>query len=40
MGYCGVDVVIDVVGFEVKGSMLEIVMINLKLEGLSGLVLR
>lgn len=35
-GYRGVDAVIDAVGFEAKGSMLETVMTNLKLEGSSG----
>lgn len=39
LGYCGVDVVIDVVGFEVKGSFMEIVFSILKIEGSSGKVL-
>lgn len=39
VGYWGVDVVIDVVGFEVKGSIMEMVLTNLKLEGSSGKVL-
>ena len=39
-GYRGVDAVIDAVGFEAKGSMLETVMTNLKLEGSSGSALR
>jgi len=36
----GVDGVIDAVGFEAKGSTLETVMTNLKLEGSSGKALR
>lgn len=36
----GVDAVIDAVGFEAKGSTLETVMTNLKLEGSSGQALR
>ncbi len=36
----GVDAVIDAVGFEAKGSALETVMTNLKLEGSSGNALR
>jgi len=36
----GVDATIDAVGFEAKGSTLETVMTNLKLEGSSGKVLR
>jgi len=36
----GVDAVIDAVGFEAKGSALETVMANLKLEGGSGKTLR
>ena len=36
----GVDGVIDAVGFEAKGSALETVMTNLKLEGSSGKALR
>lgn len=36
----GVDAVIDAVGFEAKGSALETVMTNLKLEGSSGKALR
>lgn len=39
-GYRGVDGVIDAIGFEAKGSMLETVMTNLKLEGSSGAALR
>lgn len=39
-GYRGVDAVIDAVGFEAKGSMLETLMTNLKLEGSSGAALR
>ena len=39
-GYRGVDAVIDAVGFEAKGSMIETVMTNLKLEGSSGAALR
>lgn len=39
MQFCGVDVLIDVVGFEVKGNVVEMVFINLKFEGLSGEVL-
>jgi threonine dehydrogenase-like Zn-dependent dehydrogenase len=36
----GVDAVVDAVGFEAKGSALETVMTNLKLEGSSGKALR
>lgn len=36
----GVDATIDAVGFEAKGSRLETVLTNLKLEGASGFVLR
>lgn len=36
----GVDATIDAVGFEAKGSSLETVMANLKIEGSSGFVLR
>ncbi|SFE85399.1 zinc-dependent alcohol dehydrogenase [Nitrosomonas sp. Nm166] len=36
----GVDAVIDAVGFEAKGSTLETVMTNLKIEGSSGQALR
>ena len=36
----GVDAVIDAVGFEAKGSTLEAVMTNLKIEGSSGAALR
>lgn len=36
----GVDAVIDAVGFEAKGSTLETVMTNLKMEGSSGNALR
>ena len=39
-GYRGVDAVIDAVGFEAKGSTLETVLTNLKLEGSSGKALR
>lgn len=39
-GYRGVDAVIDAVGFEAKGSTLETLMTNLKLEGSSGAALR
>lgn len=39
-GHRGVDAVIDAVGFESKGSMLETVMTQLKLEGSSGAALR
>lgn len=39
-GYRGVDAVIDAVGFEAKGSIIESVMTNLKLEGSSGAALR
>lgn len=39
IGYYGVDVFIDVVGFEVKGSIIEIVLMMMKLEGFSGVVL-
>jgi threonine dehydrogenase-like Zn-dependent dehydrogenase len=39
-GFRGVDAVIDAVGFEAKGSALETVMTNLKLEGSSGQALR
>lgn len=39
-GHRGVDAVIDAVGFEAKGSMIETVMTNLKLEGSSGAALR
>jgi len=39
-GYRGVDSVIDAVGFEAKGSMLETIMTNLKIEGSSGAALR
>ncbi|KAF0844016.1 glutathione-independent formaldehyde dehydrogenase [Methylovorus glucosotrophus] len=38
--YRGVDAVIDAVGFEAKGSTLETVMANLKIEGSSGKALR
>jgi threonine dehydrogenase-like Zn-dependent dehydrogenase len=38
--YRGVDAAIDAIGFEAKGSALETVMTNLKLEGSSGVVLR
>jgi len=36
----GVDAAIDAIGFEAKGSMLETVMTDLKLEGSSGQALR
>jgi len=39
-GYRGVDASIDAVGFEAKGSALETVLTDLKLEGSSGKVLR
>lgn len=39
-GYRGVDASIDAVGFEAKGSPVETVMTNLKLEGSSGAALR
>jgi threonine dehydrogenase-like Zn-dependent dehydrogenase len=39
-GHRGVDGVIDAVGFEAKGSMLETIMTNLKIEGSSGAALR
>ncbi|MBK8018488.1 MAG: glutathione-dependent formaldehyde dehydrogenase [Betaproteobacteria bacterium] len=39
-GYRGVDASIDAVGFEAKGSTVETVMTNLKLEGSSGAALR
>jgi threonine dehydrogenase-like Zn-dependent dehydrogenase len=39
-GSRGVDAVIDAVGFEAKGSAVETVMTNLKLEGSSGKALR
>lgn len=38
--YRGVDASIDAVGFEAKGSTVETVMANLKLEGSSGVALR
>ncbi len=38
--YRGVDAVIDAVGFEAKGSAVETVLTNLKLEGSSGQALR
>ncbi len=38
--YRGVDAAIDAIGFEAKGSALETVMTNLKLEGSSGAALR
>lgn len=38
--YRGVDAAIDAIGFEAKGSTLETVMTNLKLEGSSGKALR
>lgn len=39
-GYRGVDAVIDAVGFEAKGSVIETVLTTLKLEGSSGAALR
>ncbi|MDA5134585.1 zinc-dependent alcohol dehydrogenase [Psychrobacter sp. ANT_H3] len=39
-GHRGVDGVIDAIGFEAKGSMLETIMTNLKIEGSSGAALR
>lgn len=39
-GHRGVDAVIDAVGFEAKGSMVETVLTTLKLEGSSGAALR
>ncbi len=39
-GHRGVDAVIDAVGFEAKGSLVETVLTNLKLEGSSGAALR
>ena len=39
-GYRGVDAVIDAIGFEAKGSIIETVMTNLKIEGSSGAALR
>ncbi|XID75748.1 zinc-dependent alcohol dehydrogenase [Alkanindiges sp. WGS2144] len=39
-GKRGVDAVIDAIGFEAKGSMIETVLTNLKLEGSSGAALR
>src|SRR5690606_10564433 len=39
-GYRGVDAVIDAVGFEAKGSALETVLTDIKLEGSSGAALR
>jgi len=39
-GFRGVDAVIDAVGFEAKGSALETVMTNLKIESSSGQALR
>jgi threonine dehydrogenase-like Zn-dependent dehydrogenase len=38
--YRGVDAAIDAIGFEAKGSALETVLTNLKLEGSSGVALR
>ncbi|MFL9556886.1 zinc-dependent alcohol dehydrogenase [Acinetobacter baumannii] len=38
--YRGVDAVIDAIGFEAKGSVIETVLTNLKLEGSSGAALR
>jgi len=39
-GHRGVDGVIDAIGFEAKGSILETIMTNLKIEGSSGAALR
>lgn len=39
-GHRGVDAVIDAIGFEAKGSMVETILTNLKLEGSSGAALR
>lgn len=39
-GHRGVDSVIDAVGFEAKGSIIETLLTNLKLEGSSGAALR
>lgn len=39
-GYRGVDAAIDAVGFEAKGSTVETVLTNLKIEGSSGKALR
>jgi threonine dehydrogenase-like Zn-dependent dehydrogenase len=39
-GYRGVDAAIDAIGFEAKGSMVETVLTNIKLEGSSGKALR
>lgn len=39
-GHRGVDAAIDAVGFEAKGSKLETVLTNLKMEGSSGVALR
>ena len=39
-GYRGVDAVIDAIGFEAKGSTIETVLTNLKLEGSSGAALK
>jgi threonine dehydrogenase-like Zn-dependent dehydrogenase len=39
-GQRGVDAVIDAIGFEAKGSMIETVLTNLKIEGSSGAALR
>nr|WP_039912862.1 zinc-dependent alcohol dehydrogenase [Cellvibrio mixtus] len=39
-GHRGVDAVIDAVGFEAKGSKIETVLTNLKMEGSSGAALR
>ncbi|HEY8942399.1 MAG TPA: glutathione-dependent formaldehyde dehydrogenase, partial [Cellvibrio sp.] len=39
-GYRGVDAAIDAVGFEAKGSTVETVLTNLKVEGSSGAALR
>ena len=38
--FCDVDAVINAIGFEAKGSTLETVMTNLKIEGSSGQALR
>lgn len=39
-GHRGVDGVIDAIGFEAKGSIVETIMTNLKIEGSSGAALR
>ncbi len=39
-GHRGVDAVIDAIGFEAKGSVIETLLTNLKIEGSSGTALR